>query len=191
MKQVVDDPIDVTEFSDHERQGLMERAATPERATLRRPLAVPACRTPAYQQVPPRRRWPALAVAAGLVLMVAAGAIFVGSRNPPVDAAEVAAETLPSIGTATTSYPPGHTSGWHVHPGVHSVVVLSGTLTVYDERCVRTEYGSGQTYLGGSEAHLARNESPDPLDVAITFVYRPSAVDHGTPVAAPGQFNLR
>jgi hypothetical protein len=43
-------------------------------------------------------------------------------------------------------------SGWHVHPGVHSVVVLSGTLTVYDDHCVRTDDRPGEIYLGGDKA---------------------------------------
>jgi hypothetical protein len=81
-------------------------------------------------------------------------------------------------------------SGWHVLPGVHSVVVLSGSLTVYDEHCVGTEYGRGQTYLGGSTPHVALDESSDALDVAISFVHCSGGGDHGSAVPAPPGCNL-
>ncbi len=182
MNQVADTPINVTWSADHERQRLVER-----------PPAGPT-QAPSLDRDPRSRarpKWPALAVAFGLLFMAAAGASLVSRAHRTVKAPEAAAETFQTIGTSTTSYPPGHTSGWHVHPGVHSVVVLSGTLTVYDERCARTEYGPGQTYLGGSEAHAAHNESPDALDVAITFVYRPAADGHGTSVPAPAGCDKR
>ncbi len=38
---------------------------------------------------------------------------------------------------------PGGTSGWHHHPGVVTVVVTSGSVTVLDSDCNRTRYGPG------------------------------------------------
>jgi quercetin dioxygenase-like cupin family protein len=101
------------------------------------------------------------------------------------------ASALPNVGTVSETYEPGHTSGWHVHPGVHSVVVLSGTLTIYDERCVRTAYGPGEIFLGGNAPHLARNEGTDDLNVAITYVYSATSQSPSTPVAAPGGCDAR
>ena len=91
-----------------------------------------------------------------------------------------------NVSVTELTYAPGHSSGWHLHYGVHSVVVLGGTLTVYDEACVRQEYGVGASYLGGSLPHLARNEAPDELRVVVTSVYRQSATGgHGSAVPAP------
>ncbi len=65
-------------------------------------------------------------------------------------------------------------------------MVLAGTLTVYDEMCLRQDYGPGASYLGGSLPHLARNESPEELRVAVTSVYRQSSTgEHGAAVPAP------
>ncbi len=136
-----------------------------------------------------RRRWPAPAMAGGLLLIVGAIGILVGQRPttevrpPPVPGVSTA--QFPDVDTASDTYIPGHSSGWHVHPGLHSVVVLSGTLTVYDENCVRSEYGPGQTYLGGSTPHIARNEASAVVDVAITFVYRSTGEGHGTAALPP------
>ena len=142
-----------------------------------------------------RARWPLVAMAGGLVLAAAAATFVVA--QPPTHAAPAkhvrgpVTAAFPAVSTATVTYPPGHSSGWHVHPGLHSVVVLHGTLTVYDETCVRTDYGAGQTYLGGSAPHLARNEASDELEVAITSIYQPTSQDHGSVVASPAGCDLR
>lgn len=92
---------------------------------------------------------------------------------------------LAEVETADLSYEPGHSSGWHVHPGVHSVVVLSGTLTVYDEVCGRQDYGPGKTYLGGRQPHLARNTGNEAIRLVVTYVRNASSDSPGTPVGAP------
>ena len=136
---------------------------------------------------------------AGLAL-VATAAVVVATRAP--DTAQASrAKPAGDVGTrragpdttlTDATYPPGHTSGWHVHTGVHSVVVLAGTLTVYDEDCRRFDFGPGASYLGGSRPHLARNDAADQLDVVITSVYeRPSPADHGAGVPAPARCEAR
>lgn len=140
-------------------------------------------------------KWAILAVVGGLLLMVGAGGVLapqLGRRESRAAETPMVFDAgFPNVEITDSSYPPGHTSGWHVHPGVHSVVVLSGTLTIFDDHCGRTEYGQGQTYLGGTTPHLARNETLEVLDVAITFVYRPLAENHGQAVPAPTGCELR
>ena len=143
----------------------------------------------------PRR---AVAAAVGGVMLAATATVIVasplsgtGARNaglPPISQAE---PRFPTIGTAANTYAPGHSSGWHVHPGLHSVVVLSGVLTVYDESCGPSEFRSGETYLGGSTHHLARNEGAEVLDVAITYIYQSTGEDHGSSVSPPAGCGLR
>ena len=140
-------------------------------------------------------KWAILGVVSGLLLMVGAGGVLapqLGRRESRAEETPIVSDAgFPNVGITDSSYPPGHTSGWHAHPGVHSVVVLSGTLTIYDEHCGRTEYGPGQTYLGGTTPHVARNETLEVLNVAITFVYRPPAENHGQAVPAPTGCELR
>ncbi len=133
------------------------------------------------------------AMAVGLVVVTAALLILVTARStdPPTKVqpapvgATVTDEVAPTISVSENRYEPGHTSSWHVHPGMHSVVVLSGTLTVYDDDCVRHQYGVGQSYLGGRQPHLARNEGSETVELVVTYVGTPSAPDHGSSVAAP------
>lgn len=176
--------------------GLLERDATAKWDELETWAA------PAEEK---RARWgAALAVMGGGILIVVAAVIVAGTglrhdsrpaQASPAAATATAAETAPSfpdVGVASTSYVPGHSSGWHVHPGVHSAVVLSGTLTVYGADCSRQDYAAGQTYLGGRDAHIVRNESAEPVDLVVTYVFQTtSPLEHATVVPAPAGCNVR
>ncbi|MCA1690712.1 MAG: hypothetical protein LC733_00370 [Actinobacteria bacterium] len=78
------------------------------------------------------------------------------------------------ISVARQVYEPGQDSGWHTHPGIHAVAVLSGTLTVYDSECRAQTFEAGRPYIGGQELHLARNETAVPVEMSVTYV-SPSA----------------
>lgn len=132
------------------------------------------------------------AMGAGIGTMTLATALAVSppaAHHKAVDSAPSVGNPVPAfpqVGTARLTYAAGHTSGWHVHPGVHSVVVLAGTLTIYDESCRRQEYGPGEMYLGGASPHLARNETAEPLDLAVTSVFAITSVTGpGTPTPPP------
>ena len=132
----------------------------------------------------------ALMVGGAVIVLVAATLVVcVRSRtarhDDPVEATAAGAD-FPQVGVVENIYEPGHTSGWHTHPGVHSAVVLSGTLTVYDAQCQRHDYGAGQPYLGGRDPHVARNETAEPVALVVTYVFdQKSPLDHATTVPAP------
>ena len=133
--------------------------------------------------VPRREPWavPLLAVA-GVLCMGLAGAI----GGEPNSAATGAALGGPQMVVTSGAYEADHSSGWHVHPGLHSVVVLSGSLTVYDERCERHDFGPGEAYLGGDRPHLVRNDTRSQATYVVTHARLPSAaLDGATTVPAP------
>jgi quercetin dioxygenase-like cupin family protein len=132
---------------------------------------------------PRRGRSPVAVMALGLALVgLAVAVLVVHLRTNDVPAAPI---PLAALAVTDLIYEPGHSSGWHVHPGVHSVVVLSGTLTVYDNACGRQDYGPGQTYVGGRDAHLLRNLGGDDVALAVSYVADPAADGPGHPVPAP------
>lgn len=137
------------------------------------------------------RRRPVAVALVGLAVMGISAitlAMTIGADKTSRAAADTVGATAShpaEVSTADLVYEPGHSSGWHVHPGVHSVVVLSGTLSVYDGACRRHDYGPGQTYLGGREPHLARNTGVDAVALAVTYVSDSTTRSPGTPVAAP------
>ena len=164
----------------------------------------------------PRTRWaPAegrttavLAMAAGLVVTAVASLTLIhpwspGPREtpagtrPPVPAPAPASSGM-AIGGPTdvtvqmATYEPDESSGWHAHTGLHAVVVLSGELTFYDDSCRRRTYGPGDTYVGGQAVHLARNETPAPVEMAVTYMF-PAGVSHTSfhiPSTAPAKCDV-
>jgi quercetin dioxygenase-like cupin family protein len=80
--------------------------------------------------------------------------------------------------TATVTIDALGSSGWHSHPGMVLVSVVSGSLTVYDEHCRATVQPAGSGFLEtGDDPGLVRNESATtPAVVNVTYV-----VPAGTP----------
>jgi quercetin dioxygenase-like cupin family protein len=138
-------------------------------------------------------------MAAGVAVVATVGALMVlpsrsGSDRPSASApapglkaADPSAITLSErdVAVVVQVYEPGHDSGWHTHPGIHAVAVLSGALTVYDGDCQATTYGPGRPYVGGRDVHLVRNESSVPAELSVTYL-SPSAPGESTQhLAAP------
>lgn len=148
--------------------------------------------------MPSPRRPPTavVAMACGAALMSAAllVPVLAVDDNAGKGAGTAASTTadFPDVGTAPNVYEPGHTSGWHVHPGVHSAVVLTGTLSIYESDCSRHDYGPGDSYLGGREPHVARNDTAEPVQLVVTYVFqRGPALDHATVLAPPAGCDVR
>jgi len=146
------------------------------------------------------RRSPVLLMAAGLVVAgiasltlvrqsPAPGKASAGTR-PPVPAPASPGVTVAGPADVTVQmagYEPGQSSGWHAHTGMHAVMVLSGTLTFYDADCRRRTYGPGDTYVGGTAVHLAKNESATRVEMTVTYLF-PAGLAHTTfhiPSTAP------
>ena len=147
------------------------------------------------ERLPPapssNRMGPVLAMVAGLVLVGAALAVV--TRVPqasPQAAPAPASSALTLAGPAdvtvqAATYEPGHSSGWHAHTGMHAVTVLSGTVTFYDSQCQGRTYGPGETYIGGQDVHVARNDTVLPVEMSVTYLFpagRPHTTFH---VASP------
>jgi quercetin dioxygenase-like cupin family protein len=146
---------------------------------------------------------PLLAMLSGLLLLALAATVLVhaGRRPRPAPRPTATATAVPAppapgaplaitlsardVSVVTQVYAPGRDSGWHTHPGIHAVAVLSGTLTVYDSECRRQTFGPGRPYVGGQELHLARNETDAPVEMTVTYL-SPSAPTTSTQhMAAP------
>ena len=71
---------------------------------------------------------------------------------------------------------PAGTSGWHTHPGMSLVTVLSGEITLYDPAlCTPRRLVAGQTFVdeGGDHVHLVRNETGSPAEVGAVQLVQP------------------
>ena len=88
---------------------------------------------------------------------------------------------------------PGASFGWHTHPGLTTVTVASGTLTLYHaEHCTHgIEYSAGDSFSNlGHEVHLARNNGTTDLVLFGWYLVPaktpPLALRIDQPLPAPG-----
>jgi quercetin dioxygenase-like cupin family protein len=120
------------------------------------------------------------------VTVLARGAVA-SSFKIDVDGIRVSAKGPIDITTAHLTFPPGATTGWHIHPGPVLVIVQSGTVTKYSSDCAATRYSSGQAFveLGPSDINMVRNESSTTeADTIVTFL-TPVGATLKEDVAAP------
>lgn len=166
------------------------------------------------------QRLPALVI--GIVLMSSIGAQQVQAQLPPgVDSSVLArgpftdvinlkmqarvggkVDTVQVHGAADVvvariTIDPGKSIGWHSHPGPAVVVVVTGSLTIYDgddATCTGRTYGPGTTLpsygeafvdLGQGHVHDARNEGTDVATVYVTYFDVP-APPRGPLILQPG-----
>ena len=52
-------------------------------------------------------------------------------------------------------FEPGESTLWHRHPGPNVILVVGGSLTLWDEHCEETTYQPGQGFATGIKTHLA------------------------------------
>lgn len=139
-----------------------------------------AVEQPPVDSVRGGRGWlgPVVAMVAGLGLI--AVALIVVDQAPTKPASSTMTIGGPAdVAVQTATYAPGQTSGWHTHTGIHAVMVLSGTVTFYDGGCRGRAYGPGETYVGGQDVHTVTNETPEPANLAVTYLF-PAGVSHTT-----------
>ena len=117
------------------------------------------------------------------------GEVGAGAQQPASAPAPAGLELGGPSDVAVQSaiYEPGQRSGWHTHTGMHAVMVLSGTFTVYDGACRPVQYGPGDMYVGGQDPHLAINEGATPAALVVTYLFSAgrSHTEFHVPMASP------
>lgn len=81
------------------------------------------------------------------------------------------------IVSATVNLDAHASSGWHSHPGIVLVTVLSGAVTFYNDQCASTVHAAGTSFVESDGAiGLAHNESDTGAVIYVTYL-----VPAGTP----------
>jgi quercetin dioxygenase-like cupin family protein len=92
-----------------------------------------------------------------------------------------------TIATQIAAYNPGGHNGWHSHPGLVAVTVVSGTITWYDANCNATTYHAGDSWVEGSQRHafsVVGNTGVELTAVFITAKGEPYRIDQQPPACA-------
>jgi quercetin dioxygenase-like cupin family protein len=91
---------------------------------------------------------------------------------------------------AKATVPSGASFGWHSHRAAVAVVVVSGTLTLYDSAdrtCTPRRYSSGHGFVEKpNHVHLARNEGNKQAVVLVTYLGLKHGANPDVPAASPG-----
>jgi quercetin dioxygenase-like cupin family protein len=78
-----------------------------------------------------------------------------------LDGIKIQTKNPVDVATLQVTFAPGASAGWHFHPGPVFVVIREGTLSVWNEDCVKTTYSPGSTFFeaGRAASLLVKNES--------------------------------
>lgn len=80
----------------------------------------------------------------------------------------------------------GHT-GWHSHPGMVAVTIISGQIQWFDAQCQETDYKAGDTWTEGSQMHYFRVVGTTGLHASAVFITAqgvPTRTDEAAPACA-------
>jgi quercetin dioxygenase-like cupin family protein len=69
---------------------------------------------------------------------------------------ELETEGPSTMSTQDGAYGPGGHNGWHSHPGMVAVTLVSGAIQWFDENCEETDYKAGDSWTEGSQMHYFR-----------------------------------
>ena len=82
----------------------------------------------------------------------------------------------------------GH-NGWHSHPGMVAVTLVSGSIQWFDENCKETDYNAGDSWTEGSKLHYFRVVGTTGIHVTAFFITAQGAAlrtDEAAPACAAG-----
>ena len=68
------------------------------------------------------------------------------------------------------AYSTGGQNGWHSHPGIVIVTVITGSIQWYDENCRTTTYKAGDSWAEGSQLHAFKVLGTTGAHVSAVFI---------------------
>lgn len=80
----------------------------------------------------------------------------------------------------------GHT-GWHSHPGLLVLTVVSGSLEWYDANCNMTVHNAGDSFTENTATHYFRNVGTGDVHLTVTYLLaagQPRRIDQAAPPCA-------
>jgi quercetin dioxygenase-like cupin family protein len=92
-----------------------------------------------------------------------------------------------TMSTQDAAYAAGGHNGWHSHPGMVAVTIVSGAIEWFDENCVETDYKAGDSWTEGSKLHYFRVVGTAGLHATAFFITAQGAAlrtDEAAPACA-------
>jgi quercetin dioxygenase-like cupin family protein len=92
-----------------------------------------------------------------------------------------------TITTQVGAYSVGGINGWHSHPGMVAVTLISGSIQWFNENCKEKDYKAGDSWTEGSQLHYFRVIGPVGIEFSATFITAqgvPLRIDQPAPACA-------
>jgi len=92
-----------------------------------------------------------------------------------------------TMSTQDGAYGPGGHNGWHSHPGMVAVTIVSGAIQWFNEECEETDYKAGDSWTEGSQLHYFRVVGPTGVHLTAFFITAqgaPLRTDEAAPACA-------
>jgi quercetin dioxygenase-like cupin family protein len=92
-----------------------------------------------------------------------------------------------TISTQIGAYSAAGHNGWHSHPGMVAVTLISGSIQWFDEKCNETVYNAGDSWTEGSQIHYFRVNGTSSIELTATFITAqgaPLRIDQPAPECA-------
>ena len=92
-----------------------------------------------------------------------------------------------TISTQAGAYSAGGHNGWHSHPGMVAVTLVSGSIQWFDDECNETDYNAGDSWTEGSQLHYFRVKGTTGIELTATFITAQGAalrIDESAPACA-------
>lgn len=94
-----------------------------------------------------------------------------------------------TVSTQDVAYSSGGHNGWHSHPGLVAVTLVSGSIQWFNENCEETTYNAGDSWTEGSQLHYFRVLGTAAIHLTafyITAQGAPLRTDEPAPACAAG-----
>jgi hypothetical protein len=94
-----------------------------------------------------------------------------------------------TMSSQDAAYGVGGVNGWHSHPGMVAVTLVSGSIQWFDENCKETDYNAGESWTEGSKLHYFRVVGTVGIHLTALFITAQGAAlrtDEAAPPCAAG-----
>jgi quercetin dioxygenase-like cupin family protein len=75
-----------------------------------------------------------------------------------------------TISNQDVAYSAGGHNGWHSHPGLVAVTLVSGSIQWFNENCEETTYNAGDSWTEGSQMHYFRVLGASSIHITAFYI---------------------
>src|ERR1700674_5345768 len=112
---------------------------------------------------------PLLSTATSASPLSSHGVIQIGTSGDYFNA-QFSTDGPSTVSVQDGAYSPGGQNGWHAHPGIVILTLVTGSIEWFDANCNHKIYNAGDAWTEGSQIHAFRVLGTTPAHFISTFI---------------------